>query len=376
MHSEPYRIVGAGISGLVLGQCLRRKNIPTLIFERAKKNPTRNNYGITLNKSTYGPLLDTLRIDEDEFRRRVGVHHPDSGAVVSDDQTLRVNRAALTSLLGENLEIRWEHKLSNISFKTQSRSASFQTGAGEGTEAFDLLFAADGVHSATRTQLDLSKAAFELEVLPYIVFNGKRRIKVSNIPKGLLDCFKAPNGITHTQNGAVLSIKADFWYAEKQTIAVSYTLSRAARESDQPLLDRNISDAEALAKQFVKEVAALGQLPAPFGQVFNPITMPEDRLLHWLMRSSIIDEKIFEDVASSKGVVLLGDAAHAQPIPGNGSNLAIDDALEAARHVSATGDFDISAFLTARSAAWVNGKRENERSLEILHPGSDRAAKI
>jgi len=378
MAPPPVRITGAGLSGLTLGQCLRRRNIPAIIYERVKANPTRNNYGITLYKSTYKPLLDTLKITEDDFRRQVGVQIPDSGAVVSDNKRLRVNRVALTSLLESNLDIRYEHKLDNITSNDTSRSISLQTGSGDRTtNDFNLLIGSDGVHSAVRSQLNLpSKSPFDLEVLPYIVFNGKRRMAYSSLPSGLLECFKSPDGIKHSQNGAVLSIKADFWNPDKQIVAVSYTLSRAATKTDQPLLDRNISDAETLAKQFVDEVASLGQLPAPFDGVFNPDTMSEDRLLHWLMRSSLANDNAIKDTALDKGIVLLGDAAHAQPVPGNGANLAIDDALELAKHIDSAGGVDISAFLKARSEVWADGKREQEQLLKDLHADEDHKARI
>jgi len=376
MAPPSIRIVGAGLSGLTLGQCLRRRNIPAVIYERVKANPTRNNYGITLYKSTYKPLLDTLQITEDDFRRQVGVQHPDSGAVISDDQRLRVNRAALTSLLESDLDIEYEHKLVNIAHSGSPRSVSFENGIGNNTDDFRHLIAADGVHSAVRSQLNLPKPAFDLEVLPYVVFNGKRRMAYSKLPSGLLECFKSPDGIRHSQDGVVLSIKADFWNPDKQIVAVSYTLSRAADKADQPLLDRSISDAETLAKRFVNEVASLGQLPAPFDGVFNPDTMSEDRLLHWLMRSSLADDKAIRETAHDKGVVLLGDAAHAQPIPGNGANLAIDDALELAKHIDAAGGVDISAFLKARQEVWINGKQENEQLLSDLHPDENRRARI
>jgi 2-polyprenyl-6-methoxyphenol hydroxylase-like FAD-dependent oxidoreductase len=377
MSPPSIRIIGAGLSGLALGQRLRRSNIPTVIYERVKANPTRNNYGITLYKSTYKPLLETLQITEDDFRRQVGVQHPDNGTVVSDDQRLRVNRAALTSLLESNLEIRYEHKLANIQFKGTSRCAAFLTDAKDHVDEYDLLIGADGVHSAVRSMLNLPRRMFDLEVLPYVVFNGKRRIAYTNLPSGLLDCFTAPDGIQHTtRNGVVLSIKADFWNPDKQIVAVSYTLSRAAGKSDKPLLDRNISDAETLAKQFVDEVASLGQLPAPFDGVFNPDTMSEDRLLHWLMRSALADDNTIRDTALDKGIVLLGDAAHAQPVPGNGANLAIDDALELAKHIDSAEGVDISAFLRARSEAWLEGKRENEQLLKELHPTEDHRSRI
>jgi 2-polyprenyl-6-methoxyphenol hydroxylase-like FAD-dependent oxidoreductase len=198
----------------------------------------------------------------------------------------------------------------------------------------------------------------------------------SSLPPGLLECFKSPDGIKHSQNGAVLSIKADFWNPDKQIVAVSYTLSRAATKTDQPLLDRNISDAETLAKQFVDEVASLGQLPAPFDGVFNPDTMSEDRLLHWLMRSSLANDNAIKDTALDKGIVLLGDAAHAQPVPGNGANLAINDALELAKHINSAGGVDISAFMKARSEVWADGKREQEQLLKDLHADEDHKARI
>lgn len=376
MAPPPIRIIGAGLSGLTLGQCLRRRNIPAVVYERVKANPTRNNYGITLYKSTYKPLLESLQITEDDFRRQVGVQHPESGAIVSDGQRLRVNRAALTNLLGGNLDTNYERKVERIIHSDTSRSVSFENASHSSGEEFKLLIGADGVHSAVRSQLNLSKPAFDLEVLPYIVFNGKRRIAYGDLPAGLLDCFKSPDGIRHSQDGAVLSIKADFWNPDKQIVAVSYTLSRAAGKADQPLLDRNISDAETLAKLFVDEVASLGQLPTPFDAVFNPKTMSEDRLLHWLMRSSLTDDKAIKASALDKGVVLLGDAAHAQPIPGNGANLAIDDALEFAKHIDSAGEVDISAFLKARSEVWVSGKRESEQLLKELHPDDDRKARI
>jgi 2-polyprenyl-6-methoxyphenol hydroxylase-like FAD-dependent oxidoreductase len=94
------------------------------------------------------------------------------------------------------------------------------------------------------------------------------------------------------------------------------------------------------------------------------------------MRSALADDRAIKDTALDKGIVLLGDAAHAQPVPGNGANLAIDDALELAKHIDAADGVDISAFLTARSEAWLNGKRENEQLLKELHPTEDQKSRI
>ena len=368
MPPSPVSIIGAGFSGLVLGQCLRRRNIPAIIHERSNSD-LRNNYGITLYNSTYRPLLESLGINEEDFKRQVAIEHPENHQVVSDGRRLRVNRAALTRILRKGLDIRWEHKLSDISTSTPSRSAAFTVGDQNETRDYSLLIGADGAHSATRSLLDLPKSVFDLKVLPYIVFNGKRRVAYSNLPPGLLDSFTNPDGITHTQSDALLTIKADFWDPAKQVVAISYTLSRAASENDQPLLDRNIRDSESLAKHFVEEVAALGEKPEPFRQVFNPDTMNEDRLLHWLMRSSLLEPRCLEELVASKGALLLGDAAHTQQIlSGNGANLAIKDAIEFAKHINTSGEVnDVTAFLDARAQAWIEETREAEQSLQSLH---------
>jgi len=368
MPPSPVSIIGAGFSGLVIGQCLRRRNIPAVIYEKGTAD-LRNNYGVTLHNSTYRPLLESLEISEEDFKRHVAIDHPDSHELVSDGQRLRVNRAALTHVLRKGLDIRWEHKLSDISANSPSRSATFTVGDQDETREYNLLIGADGAHSATRSLLNLPRSVSDLKVLPYIVFNGKRRIAYSNLPPGLLDTFTNPNGITHTQGDALLTIKADFWDPAKQVVAISYTLSRAASENDQPLLDRNIRDSESLAKHFVEEVAALGEKPEPFRQVFNPDTMNEDRLLHWLMRSSLLEPRCLEELVASKGALLLGDAAHTQQIlSGNGANLAIKDAIEFAKHINTSGEVnDVTAFLDARAQAWIEETREAEQSLQSLH---------
>jgi 2-polyprenyl-6-methoxyphenol hydroxylase-like FAD-dependent oxidoreductase len=377
MPPSPVSIIGAGFSGLVLGQCLRRRNIPAIIYERSNSD-LRNNYGITLYNSTYRPLLECLGINEEEFKRQVAIQHPENHQPVSNGRRLRVNRAALTRILRKDLDIQWEHKLSDISTGTPSRSAVFTVGDQNETRDYSLLIGADGAHSATRSLLDLPKSVFDLKVLPYIVFNGKRRIAYSNLPPGLLDSFTNPDGITHTQGDALLTIKADFWDPEKQIVAVSYTLSRVAGEKDQPLLDRNIRDSEKLATHFIEEVAALGETPEPFRQVFNPDTMSEDRLLHWLMRSSLLETKGAKELVASKGVLLLGDAAHTQqPLSGNGANLAIVDAIELAKHINSSGGIDdVAAYMDARVQAWVEGTRDAEQSLQNSHPSSNGKARI
>nr|OQO20176.1 hypothetical protein B0A51_11678 [Rachicladosporium sp. CCFEE 5018] len=375
MPRPPIAIIGAGISGLTLAQCLRRRNIPAVVYERVKDNPTRNNYGITLRHGTWKSLLEPLQIDERDFKRQVSVRHPNTDAVVEDDGALRVNRAALTRVLQDGVDVKWEHKFTDLLSSNETRTAKFDVNGGTEDVDYSLLIGVDGVHSATRSALKLGQNDFEMKTLPYVVFNGKRRIKPSSqVPEGLLTAFEKPDGIVHRHGQVALSIKGDFWDPEKDTVAISYTLSRPARDADKSLIDRNISDAEKLAAQFKDEVAALKDLPPPFDAVFNEDQMIGDRLLHWLMRSSLVDSDALQNSAKSQGVVLLGDAAHAQPIPGYGANTAIADAIELAKYISPDGKIDIAKFLQARAESWARDKEAAEQALSNLHePGTSQS---
>ncbi|KAK6430894.1 hypothetical protein LTR95_012948 [Oleoguttula sp. CCFEE 5521] len=368
MPRPPIAIIGAGISGLTIAQCLRRRNVPAIVYERVKDNPTRNNYGITLRHDTWKSLLEPLQISEQDFKRQVGVRHPKTDAVMEDDGALRVNRAALARVLQEGVDAKWEYKLTDLPSSNETRTAKLDVNGSTEDVDYSLLIGADGVHSATRSALKLGESDFEMKTLPYVVFNGKRRIKPSSqAPESLFTAFEKPDGIVHRHGQVALSIKGDFWDPEKDTVAISYTLSRPAKDGDKSLIDRSISDAEKLAAQFKDEVAALKDLPPPFDSVFNAEHMTGDRLLHWLMRSSLLGNGAIENSAASQGVVLLGDAAHAQPIPGYGANTAIADAIELAKHVASHGNVDIAKFLTARAESWAKERESAEQELRASH---------
>lgn len=392
MPHYPNVIIGAGIAGSVLAHCLRRKNMAPVVFERAKRSPTRNSYGITLSKSSYRSLLGLLDISESDFKQQVAVQGPcgvgpnllkAERLPIQDDTSLRVNRASLMNLLRRDLDIKWEHDLTGIGEipgpgPLRPQFCSIQHKDEEQEHTFSLLFGADGVHSKTRSVLELPKSAFGYRTLPYVVFNGKRRLPVEgpleySAHTLIHNCFLKPDGITHTKGNTVLSVKPDFINDESEVVGISYSLSRPAGEGDRSLLERSVKDAEKLAEQFVAEVSALEKLPQPFSEVFNPDNMANDRLLHWLMRSSLTEtpSKLLSPIAR---VILLGDAAHAQPIPGNGANAAIEDALELAKHIRDDDDslsIDQHA-IDERHKHWAEARRAREQELYDMHFGGRR----
>jgi len=273
----------------------------------------------------------------------------------------------LMRLLQERLDVRWNAKIENLT--TASGAKRFTADPERSSEIGPgIVVGADGVHSTVRNSLGLTEE-FEMETLPYIVFNGRRRLTLAGLrEEGLAKCFDQPNGIEHRQGAVVLRIRADFWNTNKDIARISYTLSRPAGAEDKSLIERNISDAETRASHFVEEVRKLGELPQPFAQAFNPSLMGKDRLLHWLMRSSLLDSATIEHHAKYRGVVLMGDAVHAQPIVGGaGACTAILDALQLAKHIRSANEVDTAAYLEARAGTWARDKQQAEESLRNLH---------
>ena len=151
---------------------------------------------------------------------------------------------------------------------------------------------------------------------------------------------------------------------------MSYTYSRPARKND-PLHkpDRQVSGATAIPGEFYIELQELKQLPKPFNAIFDPVKVVNDRVLHWLMRSTLgsaADMKRLTD----HGVLLIGDAVHAMPIlGGEGANTALKDGVDLAQHILCHGTpaTSLQAFTNARHDSWKNGVEESEKRLAELH---------
>jgi 2-polyprenyl-6-methoxyphenol hydroxylase-like FAD-dependent oxidoreductase len=72
MSPQPLTIIGAGLAGVTLGRALLERGIPVVLYDRATSAP-RHGYGISLHASTYRPLLNMLKMDEQTFRQNVAV---------------------------------------------------------------------------------------------------------------------------------------------------------------------------------------------------------------------------------------------------------------------------------------------------------------
>ena len=294
----------------MLGQCLKAKNIPVTILEKASSSP-RFNYAITLHRSVYLALLPVLQINEASFLERcsIGMLHAqkDSAARTS---TFRCHRGRLESILREGLDIRWEHSLQSVEMTPQGILLHVEN---EPVIESDTIIGADGVHSLLRHSFIPSS---HLNVLPYVVFNGRRSITLEDYQRGLQPHMAGQTTLQALQGHVLFRM-----YINEQTasdVHLGYTYSRPAHAND-PLHepDRPTSRAENIPEAFYAELSQFKheELGPVFADIFDSKKVRQDRLLHWLMRSTVVPLSDIQGLADRR-IWLIGDAAHAMPILG------------------------------------------------------------
>ncbi|KAJ5178003.1 uncharacterized protein N7500_000702 [Penicillium coprophilum] len=165
MSNPPILIIGAGISGLILAQYLRRQNVAFRIFERDSAVDARSGgWGLTLHWSLPalrellpGDLVDrfpeTFVNKEASAKGDVGrfqFFNLKSGDALYDvpaAERIRVSRVRLRHLLTTGINVEWNKTLRNIESTANEITAYFD----DGTDYTGrLLVACDGSRSRTR----------------------------------------------------------------------------------------------------------------------------------------------------------------------------------------------------------------------------------
>lgn len=370
MSKPPTTIAGAGLAGLTLGRCLRQKGIPSILLERASSSP-RYNYGITLHPWAYQPLLNVLQMDESSFRERLSIDASRGGrgsisgdalvtSVDTTPGTFRCHRGRLEQFLRENQDIRWEHTIKDIETTPQKVIVRIQN---EQAIESDVLIGTDGVHSQVRKSL---APGIQLKVLPFVVFNGKRKMSLDSFQNTMAPQMQGLSIIQCRQEDVVFQIAANQYTATY--VDVDYTYSRPARQND-PLHrpDRPIPGATDIPEEFYAELQELKDLGQAYKEMFDVTKVRQDRILHFLMRSTLGTEQEIKDL-TDQGVLLVGDAVHAMPLlGGEGGNNAIKDGVDLAEHIAAHGPQGIKTFSSVRYDSWRKGVEGSERRLAEMH---------
>ncbi len=370
MSMPPITIAGAGLAGLTLGRCLTQKGIPSVLLERVS-SPPQYNYGITLHPWAYQPLLSLLQIDESSFRERLSIDASRGGTgsvsgetlvtgVDSTPGTFRCHRGRLEQFLRERQEIRWGHAIKGIETTPQKVIAQIQD---EQAIESHVLIGTDGVHSQVRKSL---APDVKLRVLPFVVFNGKRKMSLESFNNIVAPQMQDFTIIQCRQEDVLFQIAVNHYAASH--VDVGYTYSRPARQKD-PLHkpDRPVPGATDIPEEFYAELQELEDLGQAYKEMFDVTKVREDKVLHWLMRSTLGTEQEIKHL-TDRGVLLLGDAVHAMPIlGGEGGNNAMKGGVDLAEHIATHGSQGIKTFSSHRYDRWRKGVEESEHRLAEMH---------
>lgn len=207
----------------------------------------------------------------------------------------------------------------------------------------------------------------EFKILPFVAFNGKRRVVRALFDELYAPAMKNTNIIEFKQKDAILQISIN-----KQTadlIGVSWVYSRPSRGENDPLHkpDRPVSGATDVPEEFYQEVGALQDLEQPFKEIFDEEKLKSERVLHWLMRTSLVSLPELQNLGK-KGVFFMGDSVHAEPIIGDhGANAAISDGVQLAECISEYGKAGILKWYETQYGSWKQGVENSERTIAELH---------
>jgi tyrosinase len=395
MPQQPIVILGCGIAGLTLRRCLAQKGIPSIIYERVTSKSSRHNYGITLHEWAYKPLLHLLNQDVHSLRRRTAVdslYHEGTGKIDEPEfpGSFRANRSKLELLLREGQEVNWEHDLHEIQTLPNGEPWTCLTFQNQLQISSSIVVDTLGVHSQLRKSL---LPQYEPQVLPYVVFSGRRHVKRDEFSKRyapFLDDVNIRRWKPAENKTVLLQIQVNN-HLSSGDVEMAYVYSRTARsmqdQQPDPLHNpsRSAAGAKEIPEAFYHELEQLctnSELPELFSTTFDPSQIRQDRVLHWLMRTLLVSPTHLRNLLSNNGVVMVGDSAHALPIlGGDGANHAMKDACELAELIAASSiraDPALSSHWALDRAAiaqfydecahrWENAVMDSERKIASMH---------
>ncbi|KAI2466939.1 putative monooxygenase [Annulohypoxylon bovei var. microspora] len=322
-------IVGAGIGGLVLAQCLRKESIPFEVFERDAGPTTRSGWAIGIH-SLLDELASSIPQDMPPIKEAVnhlsplnlevqmGLYAKDGRRVVQstpESPIIRANRLRLRKWLVSHIPVQWGKILVKVEKVDNEVRVHFE----DGTEATGgILVGADGVNSVVREHILQRSNKELLKIVPATVVIGETTMSG--------ECFERQLSLGHScfvksgqDSGYFLFVglaQANqdgssgqyYWFTIEKDEDAGREDHRLRSGSQAEKLEHALKLTSALEPKFTEVVRA-----TPASGIWN--------------HSLIFRDIEIEDLPAGR-ITLLGDAAHSMtPFRGEGGVHAIRDAL-------------------------------------------------
>ncbi|KAK9776811.1 hypothetical protein AB5N19_10689 [Seiridium cardinale] len=353
-HSPHILIVGAGLGGLTLAQCLRKQGVSFEIFERDASEESRSQgWAIGLH-TMLNELHDAVPAGMPNLRE--AVHHLaplklktqicmyfnnqlDNRIGVQDTPEtpcIRANRPRFRQWLSTDIPIQWSKRVTGIDETPDGRiSLRFADG---GMAVGDILVGADGVHSITREHLLQRPNDEVLNVVPTATIIGEIELSGQDMERQLSlghSCWLAttPN-FTHRLFVGLQQVSPDgrsgqyYWFFMQNDDKVGqpgHWLNTASREEKLAYVKKHTSSLDPKLREIVEATPVQGIKDMPF----------------------IYRDAELSNLPSGR-VALLGDAVHPMtPFRGEGGVHAIRDALLLSKKLGEVNTQDTQSIVKA-----------------------------
>ncbi|KAI9039146.1 FAD-dependent monooxygenase [Aspergillus affinis] len=389
-ESLPILIIGAGISGLILAQYLRRSGIAYQIFERdASISARAGGWGLTMHwalPALYELLPEDVKVQLPEsFVNKEAVQNGDKGRYQFFDlatgealcsvpaaERIRVSRSRFRQLLTTGVDVQWSKTLEDVQYHDDSVTVRF----GDGTSYHGaIVVACDGSHSRVRKSLYPSN--YRNAPLPIQLLGASTRYSVEQAAAvRALDPYFFQG--THSESNVYLYFSCELPSRYRDHMYLSqYENKRTPSDIIEiPVLDSpfNFDDSPDgyLCQVIVswsedrgidipagdkERIALMKSLTGDWAEPFRSLVhdLPDD--------ADVVSIKI-EDWMQEQGTneqpraVLLGDSAHSMTMfRGEGANNAIVDVLDFTRRVN------LASISQSSTASIRDSVREYEKDM-------------
>ncbi|KAI0379437.1 putative monooxygenase [Hypomontagnella monticulosa] len=344
-------IVGGGLGGLTLAQCLRKQGVSFEIFERDRDIVSRQGWAIGLH-TLLEELLESVPQDMPPFKEKVnhlwplnleaqlGLYLQGQRFVVEstpDAPVIRANRYLLREWLCTELSIQWGKRAKRVEETEDGVKVHFEDGT---TATGDILVGADGTNSVVREHVLGRPNDETLKTVPVRIIVGETTLSG--------EAFERQLGLGHSgyvqndwQAGKYFMF-VGLKHTNPDGISGQYYWFIAAEDHD---LDNKDHWIHSMSQSDMLEYAIkqTGGMEPKFTEVIAATPASGMRAGAFILRDAELS-----DLPVSR-ITLLGDAVHPMaPFRGEGGVHALRDALNLGRAIgqlSSAGSDEIKSVL-------------------------------